>query len=263
MSRDFEGRVVVITGAGGGLGSALARRFAAAGARLALLDLQAPATLAAEVGGLAVACDVTDAAACEQAMAQVSDTLGPVDVLVNNAGITHRSLLQATDASVLRRVMDVNLFGTVHMTQSALPSLVAQRGLVIGLSSVAGFAPLVGRAGYVASKHAIEGFLATLRVELAGTGLDVLVVRPGFIDTGLQGRALDGRGERATHAQAAIGGRMSAEQAAERIVRAAARRQRTLELTPISKASWLLTRVSPRLYDAVMRRSQRSEMAPA
>jgi NAD(P)-dependent dehydrogenase (short-subunit alcohol dehydrogenase family) len=254
---------VAITGAAGGLGTALARAFDQAGARLALLDLEAPRALADELGGgaLALSCDVTEPAACAAAVEAVVDRLGRLDVLVNNAGITHRSPFASTDVEVLRRVMDVNFFGAVHATRAALQPLQASAGLVVAVSSVAGFAPLLGRTGYAASKHALEGFMGTLRGEVAGSGLDVLVVRPGFLDTPLTRRALGPDGQRVTHAQRAVGSRMHPDQAAQAIVRAAARRQRELVLTPVARASWWLTRLVPRLYESLMRRTQRSELA--
>lgn len=264
----FAGKVVAITGAGGGLGSALARRFAAAGATLALLDLSAPEALAAELAAagtqtVALDCDVTDVAGCAAAIRQVEQGLGGVDVLVNNAGITHRSPFANTDPDVLRRVMEVNYFGAVHVTHAAVASLQARRGQVISISSVAGFAPLLGRTGYVASKHALEGFMSTLREELASADVDVdvLVVRPGFVATGMSKRALDERGAVAKHDQQPVGKRMSPQEAADQIVRAAARGQRELVLTSVGKMSWWLTRLVPRAYAALMRRSQRAELA--
>ncbi len=261
MSRKWLGKTVIITGAAGGIGSALARRFARDGANLALLDLKAPEDLAKELGVTtsvtALGCDVTKAEECESALEAVCNRFGGIDVLINNAGITHRSPFGSTSASVLRAVMEVNFFGSVQMTQAALPSLRAKRGLVVAMSSVAGFAPLMNGAGYVASKHALEGFMATLRVEEAPMGVDVLVVRPGFIDTGMIHKALGASGERSLIPQQPVGRRMSPETASDAIVRAAARRQRNLVLTPIAKVSWWCSHLAPRLYDALMSASQR------
>ena len=205
--RDFTGKVVVITGAAGGLGRALARAFAIEGARIAALDRDAAGAeaLAGELRAngrpaLGLACDVTDATACESAMAAVLAAWGRIDVVINNAGITHRSALRRTDPAVTRRVMEVNFFGAVNCTRAAMDALCASRGLIIVISSVAGFAPLIARTGYAAAKHALHGFFESLRTELVDDGVEVLIVCPSFIDTGIDRNALGGDGEPARHA---------------------------------------------------------------
>jgi NAD(P)-dependent dehydrogenase (short-subunit alcohol dehydrogenase family) len=151
----------VITGAAGGIGSALARRFARGGAHLGLLDrdLSGVQALAAALGGRAVPvhCDVTSWEDCQHAMQAVLNAFGGIDILINNAGISHLSRFAETDVSVFRTVMDINFFGAIHSSKAALAALVARRGLVVVISSVAGFSPLAGRSGYAASKHALHG----------------------------------------------------------------------------------------------------------
>jgi NAD(P)-dependent dehydrogenase (short-subunit alcohol dehydrogenase family) len=252
--------VVVITGAAGGIGSALARRYAREGASLALLDVQAPNELAAELAGrtpiLSLACDVTSADACEAALDAITRRFGGVDVLVNNAGITHRSPFFSTSDGVLRAVMEVNFFGAVRMTKAALPSLRAKRGQVVAISSVAGFAPLLNGSGYVASKHALEGFMATLRVEEASRGVSVLVVRPGFTDTPLTHSAMGASGGRSKIPQRPVGRRLSAADVADGIVNATLHRRRELVLSRVAKISWWCSHLAPRLYDRLMSASQ-------
>ncbi|MGP1677250.1 MAG: SDR family oxidoreductase [Burkholderiales bacterium] len=265
--RDFAGKVVVITGAAGGLGRALARAFAAAGARIAALDRDAAGAeaLAAELHGagrqtLALECDVTDAAACERALAAVVEAWGRIDVLVNNAGITHRSAFRRTDAAVIRRVMDVNFFGSVQCTRAALAALTESRGLVIVISSVAGFAPLVARTGYAASKHALHGFFDSLRTELADDGVGVLMVCPSFIATGIDRNALGGDGRPARHAQQVVGVRAQAEDVAADILRAARKGKQLLLPGRMAKVSWWVSRLAPGYYARVMARRLRAEM---
>ncbi len=265
--RDFRGKVVVVTGAAGGIGTALAGRFARSGAQLALLDRDAGALAALEsdLAGsgthcLAVACDITDEAEVVRTIAAVVEHYGGVDVLINNAGITQRSLFADTSVGVFRKVMDVNFFGSLHCTKAALASLSARRGMIIVTSSIAGVAPLYERSGYAASKHALHGLFASLRAELSGTGVDVMIVCPGFTKTGIGRAALDGSGRTASHAQSTVGKMATPESVAEAVFRGAARNQRLLVLTTVGKTSALLNRLFPELYERLMTRSIRREL---
>jgi len=265
--REFTGKVVVITGAAGGLGRVLARVFAAAGARIAALDRDAAGieALAAELRGqgrqaLGLACDITDVAACERAMAAVTGAWGRIDVLINNAGITHRSAYRRTDPAVTRRVMEVNFFGSVHCTRAALDALCASRGLIIVVSSVAGFAPLIARTGYAAAKHALHGFFDSLRCELADDGVGVLMVCPSFIATGIDRNALGGDGRPARHGQQIVGARARAEDIAAAILHAARNGKQLLLPGRMAKLAWWVSRLAPGYYARVMARRLRAEM---
>ncbi len=207
--RSFAERCVVITGAAGGLGQALVAAFLQTGARVLALDCNAAAlaamqeAMSTQATGHALAlttlvCDITQPQDCDAAIAHAVALWGGVDVLVNNAGISHRSLFANTDPAVIRKVMEVNFFGAVHMTHAALPHIVARRGVVAALSSVAGYAPLLGRTGYCASKHALHGFFDTLRTEVQEHGVQVTLICPSFIATGIGAAALGGSGAAAT-----------------------------------------------------------------
>jgi NAD(P)-dependent dehydrogenase (short-subunit alcohol dehydrogenase family) len=265
--RDFSGRHVVITGAAGGLGRALSLRFGAAGARIAALDRDADAlaalseVLAARnITHITTACDVTDEGQVRRALDAARERLGPIDALINNAGITQRSLLIRTQPAVIRKVMEVNFFGALHCTHAVLPDLVARQGMVIGISSVAGFAPLLARTGYSASKHALHGFFDSLRSEVAAAGVGVLLVCPAFIETGIEKAALSGDGTPAAHPQALVGRRASPEEIAELIFRAAAADRRMLLPGLIARLAWWVSHLAPNLYARLMARSQRSEL---
>jgi NAD(P)-dependent dehydrogenase (short-subunit alcohol dehydrogenase family) len=256
------GESVVITGAAGGIGSALARRFARGGARLTLLDRDgagaealAHALGAGGAEALARPCDVTSEDECREAVEAACRAFGGVDVLVANAGITHLSRVADTDVAVVRRVMEVNFFGAVNCTRAALPSLLARRGQIAVLSSVAGLAPLATRAGYAASKHALHGFFESLRAEHRRDGLHVLLVCPSFVDTRIGESALAGDGGPAPPgARTGVRGAVAPQELAEAIHRALERRRRTL-LYPAS-ARWALAvaRLAPGLYDRLMAR---------
>lgn len=265
--RELRGRVVVVTGAAGGLGAALARQCAEAGARVAALDLDGAGAEAIAVGlraqghdALGLACDVSDEAACHSAIADVVQRLGGIDWLIANAGISARCLLREAAPEVLRRVMAVNFFGAAWCTQAALPSLVQRRGQIVVISSVAGFSPLVGRSAYAASKHALHGFFDSLRSEVEPLGVQVLLVCPSFIRTGIEGNALASDGTPVRHPQAIVGRRSTPEAVAARIVRAAARGERLLLPDRVSRLAWWASRLAPRFYARQMARRLGAEM---
>jgi NAD(P)-dependent dehydrogenase (short-subunit alcohol dehydrogenase family) len=265
--RSFAGRTVLVTGAGGGLGRAIASRFASAGARIAALDKDADGVrdLAAELERrgqpcLALPCDVTDADACAVAVAAAVARFGTLDVLVNNAGMSQRSGFAVTDLAVIRRVMDVNFYGAVHCTKAALPHLVAARGLVVAVSSVAGYTPLIARTGYAASKHAMHGFFESLRTELAPQGVGVMMVCPSFIATRIDRNAIGGDGLPVRHAQVTTGGRLSPDAVAERVYQGARRGRRQLLIGRTAVAAWWLSRVAPGLYEKLMARRLSGEL---
>ncbi len=264
VARDFSGKTVVVTGAAGGLGRALALRFAAAGARIVALDRDDAVlqglTFPDGVEAVRIACDVSSEADCLRAMAEARRAFGGVDVLANNAGITHRSAFAATRPGVIRRVMEVNYFGAVHCTHAALDDLIARRGMVVAISSVAGFAPLVARTGYAASKHALHGFFDSLRSEVEAHGVKVLLVCPSFVSTGIEKNALSGDGTPARHAQSIVGTRATPEAMAERIFRAAQAERRLLLPDRVSRLSWWVSRLAPRLYERLMTRKLGQEM---
>ncbi|NOY89800.1 MAG: SDR family oxidoreductase [Deltaproteobacteria bacterium] len=265
--RKFDRKVVVLSGAAGGIGSALAFRFGAAGARLVLLDLneEALAKLAERLRVRGVecvtsVCDVRSEDACEAAFRVAEDRFGGVDVVIANAGISHRSLFEDTSPEVLRRVMDVNFFGAVNLVRACLASVRARRGQLVAISSVAGFAPLVGRTGYAASKHALHGFFGSLRAELAGSGVDVMLVCPAFTDTPLAQNALGGDGRAVGDAgREMAGGAMTPEHVAKSVLRAAQSRRRLVPIAPIAHASLWLARLAPRLYERAMLAKQGGE----
>lgn len=264
MARDFAGKTVAVTGAAGGLGRALCLRFAAAGARIVALDRDAAVlaglTFPDGAAALRLACDVSDEADCLRAMEAARRAFGGVDVLINNAGITHRSAFAQTRTAVIRRVMEVNYFGALHCTHAALDDLVARRGMVIAVSSVAGFAPLVARTGYAASKHALHGFFDSLRTEIEPLGVKVLLVCPSFISTGIEKNALAGDGGPVRHAQAIVGARSDPAAIAEAVFRAAQRERRLLLPDRVSRLAWWVSRLAPGFYARQMVRKLRREM---
>ncbi len=258
---------MVITGGAGGIGRALARAFGAAGSKVAIVDLPSSPLQESQqeleragVEAMAVACDITDPEGVPHAMDQIREAFGGIDVLINNAGIVHRSAFAETKPEVFRRVMEVNLFGALYCTQVCLPDLIASKGLIVGVSSIAGLAPLYGRSGYAASKHAMHGLFESMGAELADRGVGVLMVCPSFVDSGLEASTLGGDGKRVDRPRSKVGRLGDPNDVAEAVVKAARSGRRRLVLTPVGKTSALLSRLAPGLYERLMIRSLRTEL---
>ncbi len=183
----LDGRVALVTGGARGIGAATARRLAADGATVALLDLD-EASAAATAGDISadaigVGADVTDAADVERAVARVVDELGGLHILVNNAGVTRDNLLFRLTESDWDTVMQVHLKGAFLMSKAAQALFVAQKhGRIINLSSVSALGNR-GQANYSAAKMGVQGFTRTLAIELGPFGVTVNAVAPGFIVT--------------------------------------------------------------------------------
>jgi NAD(P)-dependent dehydrogenase (short-subunit alcohol dehydrogenase family) len=262
--RSMKGKSIVITGASDGIGRALALTLAARGARLTLAarskeGLDRAVQECKDAGGdaQAVPTDVTDPTACHALVSQAAEWAGGIDAFVNNAGISFRARLEeVTDLSIFDRVMHVNYLGAVYCTQFALPHLRASQGLLVAVSSLQGLTGFPGYSGYAASKHAVQGFFDSLRIELRGSGVDVLVVSPGAVatDIGLRGLGPDGapRGEQSRTADS-----MSVEECARQIARAMERRQRELVMTAQAKLMLWLRMFAPGYVDGVVDKAVR------
>lgn len=266
--RSFKDKVVLVTGGASGIGLASCREFARAGAKIVMVDMDEEQLKIRkkefEEAGfrlLILVCDVTDKKACASVVRRTLDHYGALDLLFNNAGITQRGVFEDTRVSVMEKVMAVNFFGSLYMTKAALPSLIAQKGMIIVNESVAGVAPLVGRSGYAASKHALHGFFTSLRCELKRKGVHVMIVCPGFVKTDLQIRALGCDGDVATHAQTRIGKEQTPAHVAFKIRKGAQKNQSMMVLTFFGNLGYLVSRIAPLVYERLMTRQFRSELS--
>ena len=191
-----KGQAALVTGGGSGIGADVARHLAAAGARVAVLDIDegGARTVAAEIGGLAVACDVSDAAAGAAAVAAGRAAHGPARILINVAGILIAGRILGRDGPLplekFRRVIDVNLVGTFNMMRLAAADMAGldpledgERGVIISTSSVAAYEGQIGQAAYAASKAGIAGLTIAAARDLARAGIRVLTIAPGLIAT--------------------------------------------------------------------------------
>ncbi|MEZ4433323.1 MAG: SDR family NAD(P)-dependent oxidoreductase [bacterium] len=281
--RAFAGRTALITGAAGGIGAALAEALHALGARVWLTDLD-PARLqatAARLAGHPVALeevpsdapdraeaanadahptiaasrlDVTDPAAFAATLAHARARHGPLDLLINNAGVGLAGEIRDLTLADWRRALDVNLWGTIHGVHAALPAMIARRrGHIINIASGAALAPRPGMAPYAAAKSAVVALTLALRAEAAPHHVRVNAACPGYIDTGILDRttyiALDPARLRAAIPIAPL----SAPECARRILHGAARDRPIIPVGAEVAAEWRLARYLPRLVDHLAR----------
>jgi 2-hydroxycyclohexanecarboxyl-CoA dehydrogenase len=194
----LEGRTALVTGGAGGIGAATARRLAAEGARVAVgdLDLDTARAVAAEIDGVATELDVTDTGSVGRAVAAVADALGPVDVLVNNAGTDRFAFFVKTDEALWDFVLGVNLRGVLACTHAVLGSMQERGGgTIVNVASEAGRVGSQGSATYSAAKAGVIGFTKAIARESARFGVRCNAVAPGPIETPLLNSAETQLGE--------------------------------------------------------------------
>ena len=259
----MKDKVVVVTGASKGIGAELARQLAAQGARLVLAarsekELESVAADCRKAGAqvVAVRADVASDRDCQAIVAGAVTAFGRLDALVNNAGATMWARFEdVRDMAILERIMQVNYMGAVYCTHHALPFLRESKGLIVGISSLAGRTGVPTRTGYAASKHAMTGFFDSLRIELAGSGVDVTMIYPGFVATGIRENATGPDGKPILVSPVREGEVMSVEDCARRIVRAMERREREVVMTARGKIGLFLKLIAPSLIDRMAKKA--------
>jgi short-subunit dehydrogenase len=257
MSDFFKNKVVAVTGGSEGIGKSLVDLLLSKGAKVAtcgrnhdkLYQLQSEYPsypLHTVVADVAIEND------CRHFIESTIKIFGGIDVLINNAGISMRSLLKDASMEVLRDVMNVNFFGSVYCTKYALSSIVSRKGTIVGISSIAGYRGLPGRSAYSASKFALQGWLEAIRTELMQDGVHVMWVSPGFVTSNIRNVALDKNGK---PAESLMDEKkmMSPEQCAHYILSAIEKRKRTLVLSFTGKQTVFLNKFFPALADRLVR----------
>jgi short-subunit dehydrogenase len=258
----MKDKVVVITGASKGIGAELARQLAAKGAKVVLAardvaELEAVAGQCRAAGGQAmvVKVDVGVERDCQALMSGASLAYGSIDVLVNNAGATMWGRFEdIEDVSVLDRIMRVNYMGAVYCTKHALPYLRASRGLLVGIASLTALTGVPTRSGYAASKHAMRGFFDSLRIELMGSGVDVTMIYPGFVATGIRENAIGPGGKPQAIDPIDPRKAMSVEECARITLAAIEARKREVVMTARGKMGAWLKLAAPGIVDRMAKR---------
>jgi len=257
----IAGKNAVVTGAGSGIGLALARELSSRGARLALMDRDESALGRAcdELGALPLPCDVRDDGAVADAAATVQRELGTVELLFANAGVATAGPTCSVPVDDDRWVLDVNVMGSIIVTRHFVPHMrEAGRGRVTFTASIAGLVGAPGMAVYTASKFAVVGFAESLRVELHGTGVTVTTLCPGYVRTGLHhATRYHGAPYSELLERAPRWAGLRPEQVARRGVDATLAGQAQVTLG-IEKAGVWLRKVSPSAYASVAARASRA-----
>jgi dehydrogenase/reductase SDR family member 7B len=261
-SMNVNEKTIWVTGASSGIGRALAVNLSRRGARLIL-----SARSAERLEDCRHACtdperhvvlplDLTDTASLEKAAQRALQECGSIDILINNGGISQRSVVVETRLEVDRRIMEVNFFGAVTLTKLVLPSMRSRTsGHIVVISSVIGKFGSPFRSSYAASKHALHGFFESLRAELWGEGIRVTMVCPGFVRTNISVNALKGDGSTLGSMDPAQAAGMDPEICAEKMVRAVEAERNEVYIGGKEKLGVYLQRFVPDLFALIIRKT--------
>lgn len=253
----FSEKVVVITGGSEGIGKAMVDQFLQLGAKVATCgrNFDKLYLLQSTYPGKPLmihTADVSKEQDCHQFINAVVKSWGTIDILINNAGVSMRSLVADVELDTIRKVMDINFWGTVYCTKFALPHILQKNGTVVGVSSIAGYRGLPGRSGYSASKYAVNGWLEALRTELLHSGTNIMWVCPGYTKSNIRNVALNKDGKSQMDTPMREGELMSAEDCAAIIIKGIEKRKRTLVMTFTGKRTVLMNKFFPSLTDKLV-----------
>ncbi|MGL4347003.1 MAG: SDR family oxidoreductase [Chitinophagaceae bacterium] len=259
MGIRFQDKIVVITGGSSGIGKALVKQFI-------LLDAYV-ATCARNKDKMAVLCqeiaserlitclaDISKQEDCQRFQKEVILQFGKVDILIHNAGISMKGLVEDTMPSVINQLMNTNFLGVVQCNYEFLPYLIKSQGTIVGISSIGGSVGLPGRAGYSASKFALQGWMEAFRIEMFSKKVHVMWIQPNFVESNIRYEALGAKGEKIKTTFLDEKKIMSANICAQIIIKSIAQKRRTKLMTLQGRIILLLRKFLPILSDKVIQK---------
>ena len=257
MSSFFKNKIVVVTGGTDGIGKAMVEMLIEAGAKVSTcgrnndklyqLQTQYPSSPLHTM-----VADVSNENDCRRLIEMTVKMFGGIDILINNAGISMRAEIKDVTVDVIKKVMDINFFGTVYCTKFALPFITDKKGIIVGISSIAGYRGLPGRSGYSASKFALHGWLESIKVELKDSGVHVMWVCPGFTTTNIRNAALTEEGNQQGSSPMDEGNMMTAAECSKKILAAIEKRKRTVIMTFTGLRAVFMNKFFPKLTDKLI-----------
>jgi short-subunit dehydrogenase len=246
---------IVITGASSGIGLALAKQYLAQQHKVSICARKIDSLTAEFTQNPLLyytSADVSIEQDCKQFIQNAIMANGEIDVIINNAGISMRALVDGIDLAVLKKVMNINYWGAVYCTYYGLASIKKNKGVICSVSSIAGYRGLPARSGYSSSKFALQGFMESLRTELLHSGVHVMWVCPGFTNSNIRNVALNNTGNSQQETPLQENKLMSAEQCATIIITAIAKRKRTVVMTLQGKLTVWINKLFPALADKLV-----------
>ena len=262
----MNNKVIIITGGSSGIGKALAEQYGQLGGHIVITgrnkEKLQETTEELKKSGISIEgipCDSSQEEETRLMIKKVIDQFGKIDLLINNAGISMRSMFEEVHLDVLKKVMDINFWGTVYTTHAALPYLKESKGGIIGISSIAGFRGLPVRSGYSASKFAMNGFLEALRTELLHSGVHVLIACPGFTASNIRNSSLNSEGNITGETMREEEKMMTSEEVATKIIHAYQQKKKTLVMTFQGKLTVFLNKWMNGFMDTLVYNSLKKE----
>jgi len=256
----MKGKVSIITGASSGIGKALAYELASKGSNLViaarrdslLLEIAENIRNQYNIEVVTVKADVSNSIDCKNIITKAIEKFNRIDILINNAGISQRAMFDELELDVIKKVMDVNYWGTVNTTKYALPYIKKAKGSIVAISSISGFSPLPARTGYCSSKYAIHGFMESLRIEHLKTGVHIMIAAPEYVASEIREHALLNDGKEQGKSPREEKEMLTAEYVAYRIVKGIKKRRRTMVIGKKGAIAVGVSRFLPKLSDKLV-----------